>query len=56
MPADEAVALDCAQRGERFADMCETLAEWLTQEEIPLRAAGLLGVWADSGIIAAIHR
>jgi hypothetical protein len=56
MPADEAVALDCALRGDSFAEICEALAEWLAEDGIPLRAAGLLGVWADSGIIVAVRR
>jgi hypothetical protein len=54
MPTDEAAALDSALRGENFGRICEALAEWLPDEEIPLRAAGLLRVWADSGIIVAI--
>lgn len=54
MTADEAVALDCALRGHNFGEICEALAEWLPEEQIPLRAAGLLGTWADSGIIVAI--
>jgi Putative DNA-binding domain len=54
MTADEATALDSALRGHSFGEICEALAEWLPEEEIPLRAAGLLGIWADSGIIIAI--
>jgi hypothetical protein len=54
MPADEAVALESARRGENFGRICEALAEWLPEEEIPLRAAGLLGTWADSGIIVRV--
>jgi hypothetical protein len=55
MTADEAVALDGALRGHSFGEICEALAEWLPEEKIPLRAAGLLGTWADSGIIIAIN-
>jgi hypothetical protein len=55
MTADEAVALDCCLRGHSFGEICEALAERLPEEEIPLRAAGLLGTWADSGIIVAIN-
>jgi hypothetical protein len=55
MTADEAAALDSALRGENFGQICETLSEWLPDEEIPLRAAGLLGTWADSGIIVGIR-
>jgi hypothetical protein len=55
MTADEAVALDTALRGANFGEICESLAVWLPDDEIPLRAASLLGAWADSGIIIAIH-
>ncbi len=54
MPADEAAALDAALRGDQFGDICAALAEWLPDAEIPLRAAGLLGLWADSGMIIGI--
>jgi hypothetical protein len=56
MTGDEAVALDSALRGENFGEICEALAEWLPEDQIPLRAAGLLGAWADSGIIVGIDR
>ena len=55
MPADEAAALDAALRGGNFGEICESLAEWLPDDEIPLRAASLLGTWADSGIIVGIN-
>jgi hypothetical protein len=55
MSADEAVALDAALRGGTFGEICEALSVWLPDEEIPLRAASLLGAWADSGIIVAIN-
>lgn len=54
MTANEAGALDSALRGGNFGEICAALAEWLPDDEIPLRAAGLLGVWADSGIIVDI--
>jgi hypothetical protein len=54
MAADEAGALDSALRGANFGEICEALAEWLPDDEIPMRAAGLLGIWADSGIIVGI--
>lgn len=55
MTADEAVALDAALRGGTFGEICEALSVWLPDDEIPLRAASLLGAWADSGIIIAIN-
>jgi hypothetical protein len=54
MTADEAAALDSALRGGNFGEICEALAEWLPDEEIPLRTASMLGTWADSGIIVGI--
>jgi hypothetical protein len=54
MTADEEAALDSALRGENFGEICESLAGWLPDDEIPLRAASLLGTWADSGIIVAV--
>jgi hypothetical protein len=54
LAADEAAALESALQGRSFGEICETLAEWLPEDEIPLRAAGLLGTWADSGIIVGI--
>jgi hypothetical protein len=54
MTAEEAAALDSAQRGETFGEICAALERWLPEEEIPLRAASLLATWADSGIIVAI--
>jgi hypothetical protein len=54
MTADEAAALDAALRGATFGDICAALGEWLPDDEIPLRAASLLGLWADSGIIVGI--
>ena len=55
MTADEAVALDVALRGENFGDICDALVEFLSVDEVPLRAASLLGLWADSGIIVGIN-
>jgi len=55
MTADEAAALESARRGCTFGEICETLTEWLPEGEIPLRAASLLGLWADSGIIVAVN-
>ena len=55
MTAEEAAALDSAQRGETFGEICAALSDWLPEEEIPLRAASLLATWADSGIIVAIN-
>jgi hypothetical protein len=56
MAPDEAAALDSALRGDTFGEICAALADWLPEDEIPLRAASLLSLWADSGIIIAVIR
>lgn len=54
MTADKAAALNSALRSENFGEICEALAKWLPDEEIPLRAASLLGLWVDSGVIVDV--
>ena len=53
MNALESAALDAALRGSDFARICEGLSAQLPPQDIPAAAAGLLGAWADSGIISA---
>jgi hypothetical protein len=55
MTGVEAAALDAALRGRNFGEICEALSNWLPQYEIPAAAAGLLGTWADSGIIVGLQ-
>jgi len=50
----EAAALDAALRGRNFGEICEDLSAWLPPDEIPAAAAGLLGTWADSGLLVGI--
>jgi len=52
--AVEDAALGAALEGNTFAQMCAALTEWLPEEEVPLRAATLIGTWADSGIITSV--
>jgi len=54
MSGVESAALDCALRGGSFGEICENLGALLPHEEIPAAAAGLLGTWADSGIIVGV--
>ena len=47
----------CARRrarGQTFAEICAALTDGCAEEEIPLRAATLMGTWADSGLIVGI--
>ena len=50
----ETAALDAAIAGRTFGEICSALAATVPEEEIPLRAATLLGAWSDSGMITAI--
>jgi len=56
LSADEAAALDAALRGKTFGEICELLGLWLPPDEIPMRAAGLLAAWADSGMLIGVAR
>lgn len=51
----EAGALDAALAGCCFADICETLGEWLPDDAIAPAAANYLAVWADSGILSSLR-
>jgi hypothetical protein len=52
----EAAALDAALRGCTFGEICEDLAAWLPEEQVPAAAAGYLAAWADSGIIVCLEQ
>jgi hypothetical protein len=55
MTGIESTALDAALRGLSFGEICEDLSAVLPGEEVPAAAAGLLGIWADSGIIIGVR-
>ena len=52
---DEAAALDAVAAGAPFEAMCEALCDWHAQEEVALRAAGLLKAWIGNGWIAGVE-
>ena len=54
MSDPEAAALDSALRGRSFGELCEDLAAWLPEAEVPAAAASFLAAWADSGIIVSL--
>jgi hypothetical protein len=56
LDAVERTALDAAVAGRTFTEICESLAEHLPEADIPLRAATLVAMWADSGLIATLGR
>jgi hypothetical protein len=51
LAADESAALQGAMAGEDFSTLCEVLAEHGPEEEAAPRAAGLVRVWVESGLI-----
>jgi hypothetical protein len=53
LDAIEDAALQAALEGNSFAEVCAAIALWLPEDQIPLRAAALIGSWADSGIIVS---
>jgi hypothetical protein len=52
--AAESTALEAALRGETFETICFELGTQLPEDEVPLRAAGLVGSWTDSGILVEL--
>ncbi|MBM3599421.1 MAG: DUF2063 domain-containing protein [Alphaproteobacteria bacterium] len=51
---DEAWALDAIVAGANFAAMCEGMSHWHDANAAPARAAGLLRVWIEQGMLAGI--
>ena len=54
MDADEAAALTAVAEGAVFAAVCERLTDWMSPEQVPLRAASLLKTWLAAGQITAL--
>ncbi len=55
LEADEAAALEAVAAGLPFERLCEALCDWHRQEEVALRAAGLLKAWIANGWIAGVE-
>ncbi len=55
LESDEAAALDAVAAGRPFEALCEALCDWHPQEEVALRAAGLLKAWIGNGWIAGVE-
>jgi len=49
------VAFDKLCEGGSFIDVCEVLATLMSEDEVPLRAAGLLKGWITQGLISGIR-
>jgi hypothetical protein len=55
MAADETAALDAARGGVPFPEICDVVAALVGAEAAPARAAGLLRVWVDQGLLAGFQ-
>lgn len=52
----EAWAIEFAQQGTSFAELCEGLREWITEDQIAITAAGFLKQWIhDEMVIISRH-
>lgn len=51
---DEAAALDAASAGAGFETVCRRLADFVGEDRAAARAAGLLRVWLDAGLIVGL--
>jgi hypothetical protein len=54
LDAPESTALAAALRGETFETICIELGALIPEDEVPLRAAGLVAGWVDSGLIVEL--
>lgn len=52
---DEQRMLDGLQRGGNFNEACVLLSALMNEEDVPLRAAGLLKSWLNQGLIASVN-
>jgi hypothetical protein len=50
----EAWALEVAANGATFAELCEGLCEWISEDQVALVAAGFLKQWISDDLIAHI--
>jgi hypothetical protein len=51
---DESAALQAAMAGEDFSALCEILVEHGSEDQAAFRAAGLIRVWIEAGLIAGM--
>ena len=51
---DESLALAAAMAGEEFADLCALLVEHGPEGQAAMRAAGLLRVWIEAGLVTGL--
>ena len=55
MEHDEQVAFDKLAQGGDFTDICESLANIINEDEVPMHAASLLKAWISQDLISGVH-
>ena len=50
----EAWAIEAAQNGANFAELCEGLCEWISEDAVAITAAGLLKQWISDDLVVRI--
>jgi hypothetical protein len=53
LESDEALLLDALAEGRPFPDLCEAIVPMVGEDQAMARAAGLLRVWVEGGMIAS---
>jgi hypothetical protein len=56
LPIDEQLALDALGEGVNFDQICERLSTVLPEDDVPLRAAGLIKGWLTQGLISGVKK
>ena len=50
----EAWAIEVAQQGANFAELCEGLCEWISEDQVAITAAGLLKQWVSDELVVNV--
>lgn len=53
---EEAWAVDALLQGVSFGEFCEGLCQWLTPEEVGIRAASYLKGWIQQGMVSQLYQ
>ena len=55
MEHDEHIAFDRLTKGGDFTDICESLANIINEDEVPMHAASFLKAWISQSLISGVH-
>jgi hypothetical protein len=54
LSAEEAMMWQLTASGTKFGDVCQMMAVFDTAETAPARAAGILRIWLESGLLSRV--